>query len=268
MSEVYEKAGDTDAALRALDFVPASRPDKAKLGHRRFLVLEAAGRTEEALIELEAAYHIESRHGTELLAAIQRTALGVSSERWALLAADLFVRYGEPAKAHQTLEGWRDANPTSRQALRRLAKLATKEHDFSTAIDAYRRLSRAETGEARKSAALELAKVCDAAGRAGDALADLEAALADAPKDVELGDSVRKLYGLAGARRKQAGMVLDQAARTTESCARAALLLEVTELFIEERRGARHSTQPSRRGPRSAVRQSRLAFCAGSRFAR
>jgi tetratricopeptide (TPR) repeat protein len=235
LSELYQGAGNLDAALRAIDFVPASRSEKAELGHRRFLVLDAAGRTEDALLELEAAYHIDNRYGTELLEAIQRTALAASSERWSLAAADLFARHGEPARARQTVEGWLEANPTSRPALRHLAKLAAKERDFSTAIDAYKKLSRTETGEARKSAALELAKVCAAAGRAEDALADLETALADAPTDAELCDSVRKLYGLAGARRKQARMVVDQAARTTPSTARAALLLEATELFIGER---------------------------------
>jgi tetratricopeptide (TPR) repeat protein len=123
LSELHEKTGDREAALRALDFVPSSRQDKAQLGRRRFVLLEAAGRTEEALIELEAAYHVDTRHGTELLAAIERTALADSSERWALLAADLSVRYGEPEKARRTLERWLEKNPKSRAAMNRLAKL-------------------------------------------------------------------------------------------------------------------------------------------------
>jgi lipopolysaccharide biosynthesis regulator YciM len=123
LSELHEKAGDTKAALGAVDFVPASRAEKAELGRRRSALLEAAGRTEEALGELESAYRIDTRCGTELLAAIQRTKLTLSSERWMLLAADLFVRYGEPAKARQTLEAWLEANPTSRPALNRLARL-------------------------------------------------------------------------------------------------------------------------------------------------
>src|SRR4030095_1148795 len=84
--------------------------------------LEAAGQTEEALIELEAAYHIDTRHGTELLAAIERTTLAASSERWTLLAADLSVRYGEPDKARRTLTRWLETNPKSRPAMNRLAK--------------------------------------------------------------------------------------------------------------------------------------------------
>jgi tetratricopeptide (TPR) repeat protein len=123
LSELHQKAGDTQAALRAVDFVPASRAEKAELGRRRSVLLEAAGRTEEALAELESAYRVDTRFGTELLAAIQRTKLPLSSERWMLLAADLFVRYGEPAKARQTLEAWLEGNPTSRPALNRLARL-------------------------------------------------------------------------------------------------------------------------------------------------
>jgi tetratricopeptide (TPR) repeat protein len=124
LSELHQKAGNVERALRALDFVPASRQEKAQLARRRFLVLDAAGRTEEALAELEAAYHLDSRHGTELLAAIQRTTLAASSEPWALLAADLLVRYREPAKARQILERWLEANPKCRPAQVRLAKLA------------------------------------------------------------------------------------------------------------------------------------------------
>src|SRR5439155_18937656 len=52
-------------------------------------------------------------------------------------------------------------------ALRRLAKLAAKEQDFSAAIDAYQKLSRVETGDARKSVELELAKMYEAAGGGG-----------------------------------------------------------------------------------------------------
>src|SRR5262249_28431550 len=73
LAELHEKAGDPSAALRVLDFTPSSRQEKGELGHRRFLLLRAAGRTEEALAELEAAYHVDARHGTELLAAIECT---------------------------------------------------------------------------------------------------------------------------------------------------------------------------------------------------
>jgi tetratricopeptide (TPR) repeat protein len=123
LAELHEKAGDPKAALRALDFTPSSRQEKAQLGHRKFLLLREAGRIEEALAELEAAYHVDARHGTELLAAIEGTTLTASSEHWALLAADLSVRYGDAAKAKRTLAGWLEANPTSRPALRRLAQL-------------------------------------------------------------------------------------------------------------------------------------------------
>ncbi|HEX9295553.1 MAG TPA: tetratricopeptide repeat protein [Polyangiaceae bacterium] len=234
LSELYQKAGDTEAALRAIDFVPPSRSDKAQLGRRRFIVLEAAGRYEEALSELEAAYHIESRHGAELLAAINRTNMRLASERWAVLAADLFVRHGDAAKAHETLQEWLARSPDSRPALRRLGKLAAKEHDLGTAIDAYRRLAQLESGEARKSAALELAKLCDAAGRPGDALTDLEGALQDAPKNPELRDRVRKLYAQAGARLKEARMLLEQSALQSDSAARVELLLEAAELLTKE----------------------------------
>ena len=111
LSEVHQKAGNIDAALRALDFAVDSRAEKAQLGRKRFLLLEAAGRTEEALAELESAYHADARLGPELLAALQRTKLPSTSERWALLSADLLVRYGEPAKAHRTLASWLEANP-------------------------------------------------------------------------------------------------------------------------------------------------------------
>jgi tetratricopeptide (TPR) repeat protein len=127
LAELHEKAGDPEAALRVLDFTPSSRQEKAELAHRKFLLLRAAGRTEEALAELEAAYHVDARHGTELLAAIEGTTLAASSERWALLVADLSVRYGDPAKARRTLAGWLEANPTSGPALRRLAKIASND---------------------------------------------------------------------------------------------------------------------------------------------
>jgi len=158
----------------------------------------------------------------------------LASERWAVLAADLFVRHGDAAKAHETLQQWLERSPDSRPALRRLGKLAAKERDLSTAIDAYRRLAQLESGEARKSAALELAKLCDAAGRPADALEDLERALQDAPKNPELRDRVRKLYAQAGARLKEARMLLGQSSLQSDPAARVELLLEAAELFMKE----------------------------------
>jgi tetratricopeptide (TPR) repeat protein len=119
--------------------------------------------------------------------------------------------------------------------LRRLAKLAVKHNDLSTAIDAFRKLSRIETGAAKKAALLELVAACESKGRPAEAIADVEAALADASTDDDVRSAARKLYALVGARRKQARMLIDDASRQSDAVARAAVLLQASELFFSER---------------------------------
>ena len=126
LADARQKAGDIDAALRALDVAPASRTDKAEVAVRRSQVLEAAGRHEAAMTELDAAYHLDSRHGPALLAALERTNLGQSQERWLVTTADILSKQGVLTKARKLLQGWFDQHPESLPVLRRLARLASR----------------------------------------------------------------------------------------------------------------------------------------------
>jgi tetratricopeptide (TPR) repeat protein len=234
LADARQKAGDVEAALRALDVAPASRSDKADLAVRRSQVLEAAGRYEAAMTELEAAYHLDARHGPLVLAALERTNLGQSSERWLVTTADILSKQGALTKARKLLQGWFDRHPESLPVLRRLGRLASRERDLSTAIACYERLLPLETGEARRTAAVEFARICVRAGRPADAVGALEEALGAAPKSIELHAELRKLYAAMGARRKEAEMVLGQAVLGSDPRARVALLFEAAELFERE----------------------------------
>src|SRR5205814_1285950 len=104
LSEAQLKRGDFDAALAVLDISPAVRLDRAELARGRAVVLEAAGRNEEAASELEAAYRIDARHGAALLALLERTNLSMSSEQRVMSTAELLVKQGAGGRAVQVLD--------------------------------------------------------------------------------------------------------------------------------------------------------------------
>jgi tetratricopeptide (TPR) repeat protein len=169
----------------------------------------------------------------ELIAAIERTSVWRESERWALRGADLAGERGQRARARQWLEHWAGKHSDSAPVFSRLGRLASLDRDFPAAIEAFRRLARLERGAAQRSALLALARVCEAAGRPGEAISEVERVLAEGGETAELRRELGKLYAHAGARAKQARLLVEDA-RQAKAPVRGDLLLKAAELFATE----------------------------------
>lgn len=233
LAQAYREFGATERALSTLDAALLANAPEGEVRRERAIVLESMGRHDDALVELDEANTKMGGLDDELLAAIERTDAWLASERWAFKAADLAGERGQRARARQMLEHWTEKHPDSVALFSRLGRLASLDRDFPVAIDAFRRLARLERGPAQRSAVLALARVCEAAGRPGDAVAEVERALAEGADTAELRRELAKLYAQSGAKAKQARLVLDEAAHANTP-ARADLLLKAAELFAAE----------------------------------
>jgi predicted Zn-dependent protease len=234
LAEAHRHAGSPENALFALDAALAVGASRAAMRRERALVLESTGRADEALAELEAAQLAEGGPADELLSAIERTGVHRESERWALKAADLCAEGGQRARAREFLAPWIERSAESTAVLSRVAKLAAFDRDYALAFEAFQKLSRLEQGPARRNSVINLARVADAAGKADEAIREVEAAIAEGLDAPELRRELGKLYGRAGDRVKQARLLLDEA-RQAKAGAQADLYLKAAELFAQER---------------------------------
>ncbi|MFZ5895984.1 MAG: tetratricopeptide repeat protein [Myxococcota bacterium] len=233
LAEALQKSGDSERALLALDAAAAAGANDAAVRRERAGILEGLGRADEALSELEAALQSEGGSSEELLAAIERTRVFETSERWALRASDISAEAGQRQRARALIEPWLNRHADSVPLLSRLAKLATAERDFDAAIEAYKKLCKLEQGTARRTAALGLARVAESAGRPEVAVAEVESALADGLDSVELRRELGRLYARTGDRLKQARMLLEEA-RSAKASAQADLFAKAADLFAAE----------------------------------
>jgi tetratricopeptide (TPR) repeat protein len=233
LAEALQKSGDSERALLALDAAAAAGAKDVAVRRERARILEGLGRADEALAELETALHVEGGSSEELLAAIERTRVFESSERWALRASDISAENGQRQRARALIEPWLNRHADSVPLLSRVAKLATLERDFDAAIEAYKKLCKLEQGTARRSAALGLARVAESAGRPDAAVAEVESAIADGLDSVELRRELGRLYARTGDRLKQARMLFEDA-RAAKGNAQADLLTKAAELFAAE----------------------------------
>jgi tetratricopeptide (TPR) repeat protein len=233
LAEALQKSGDSERALLALDAAAAAGAKDVAVRRERARILEGLGRADEALAELETALHVEGGSSEELLAAIERTRVFESSERWALRASDISAENGQRQRARALIEPWLNRHADSVPLLSRVAKLATLERDFDAAIEAYKKLCKLEQGTARRSAALGLARVAESAGRPDAAVAEVESTIADGLDSVELRRELGRLYARTGDRLKQARMLFEDA-RAAKGNAQADLLTKAAELFAAE----------------------------------
>jgi tetratricopeptide (TPR) repeat protein len=153
-----------------------------------------------------------------------------TSERWALRAADLCAEAGQRPRARAFLQPWAERNPDSVPVLTRVGRLATLDRDFPTALAVYKKLCGLEQGSARRNAVLAYARVAENAGRAEEAVAEVEAALAEGLDSVELRRELGKLYARTGDRLKQ-GRVLLEEARTAKPAQQLDLFGKAAELL-------------------------------------
>ncbi|MGC4091828.1 MAG: tetratricopeptide repeat protein [Polyangiaceae bacterium] len=233
LAESLQRSGDPDRALLSLDAAAAAGGSDVAVRRERARILESLDRADEALTELEAALQAEGGGNEELLAAIERTGVFESSERWALRASDISAEAGNRARARALLEPWLDRHSDSVPLLTRMAKLASGDRDFDAAIEAYRKLCRLEQGTARRTAVLGLARMAESAGRPEAAVAEVESAMAEGLDSVELRRELGRLYARTGDRLKQARMLLDEA-RSAKGAAQLDTYAKAAELFAGE----------------------------------
>jgi tetratricopeptide (TPR) repeat protein len=233
LADAFSRAKEPERALSALEAALGAGAPEAAVRRERARILESLGRADDALGELDAAISAEGGAPNELLAAIERTNAFEASERWALRAADLFAESGQRAKARQILEPWLARLPENAALLTRVGRWANIDKDYSTALSAYRTLCRVEHGSAKRSAVLALARVAESAGRAEEAVAEVEAALAEGLESAELRRELGRLYARTGARLKQ-GRILLEEARAAKAGAQLELFSKAAELLAAE----------------------------------
>ena len=234
--EAYRKSGAHEAALDVVGRALERAPSDANLRFERSRLLSAVGRHVEALTELETAHQKSGRYARELVSALESAIErgDGNGEAHTIRLVDVLEKLGQTTEARNHLSRLLKNHPKNRDALRRLAWLASSEGRWEEASAAYRRLIPLEEGEALVSAAMNLADACERSDRLTDARGGLERALQIAPTHQALRTRLRALYEASGAHRDLARLYLDEAASETKVSARAALLLQAAELLLQK----------------------------------
>jgi golgin subfamily B member 1 len=237
--EAFDKAGVYDEALAMVDGALAQTPGDAALYFERSRLNEGAGRAAEALADLQTAHVKSGDYVRPLIAALERAIAQPGSADVAastIQLVDLLEGTGQTGQARHHLGQLLKAQPKHRDALRRLAWLASAEGRWEEASAAYRRLIPLEEGDALVSAAMNLADACERSDRLADARGGLERALQVAPGNADLRRRLRELYQATGAHRELAHFLLEEATQEGKVSARAALLLQAADLLLEKNR--------------------------------
>ncbi len=233
LADALSRAKLPERALQALEAALAAGATEAAVRRERARILEQVGRAEEALSELDAAVALGAGAAAELLEAIERSGAPSRSERWALRASDLLAESGQRARARKVLEPWAERQPSSSAVLTRIGRWATLDKDYPAALAAYRALCRVEHGSARRNAVLSFARVAEAAGRADEAVSEVETALAEGLESAELRRELGRLYARTGARLKQGRSLLEEA-KLAKPSAQFELFSKAAELLAAE----------------------------------
>jgi tetratricopeptide (TPR) repeat protein len=232
LARAHRKAGAIDPALRALDWEPRTKRDEAAFHQERHHIHEAAGRFDDAVRELDAASRIEPSLASELITALEGNPHTPSSEEWSLRLARLLIEAGALERARRALDDAIDQIPDSLSLATLALKLAKSDSDWSSAVSLSQRIVALATGPARVAAALELAKLAQAAESPRQAIGALEQVVAEDP---DAGAAVRAslcaLYAASGDRKKQAALTVERASLETDVDTRIALLTESVELY-------------------------------------
>lgn len=234
--EACRACGDYETALDIVSAALGETPNDAELYFERSKLLDATSRHEEALMDLETAHTAGGGYTGELIVALERAIARGDDDQVAehtIRLADVVEKLGQTDVAHTYLADLLKMRPKHRDALRRLARLASAAEKWEEASSAYRRLIPLEEGEALVSAAMNLAEACERDGRLSDARSGLERALQVAPDNAELRQRLRGLYQATGANRELAQLLLDEAAAEAKVQARIGLLLAAAELLLE-----------------------------------
>lgn len=235
-AEAYERAGDLESAMEMVGVALGSNGGDADLFMERARLLAEAGRADDALSDIEAACAAGANRTPELIsaleAAIERSS-GETRVRHALRLVDLLEELGETTSARDQLARLLKHEPKHKDALRRLASLASAEARWDEAAATYRRLIALEEGPGLVDAAMNLADACEHSGHIVDARGGLERALETMPGSAELRGRLRQLYEATGARRELAQLLLVEGRAEPEVSARTNLLIRAAEILLE-----------------------------------
>ena len=172
----------------------------------------------------------------QLVVALEQTAAGAGPEtarNMKLRLAQIFAEMGDQERASEQLADLVKEVPQDRAALRQLAELAANAQDWDSAANVYRELIELEEGAALVNTALDLWRVCERAGRLGDALGGLERALEIAPGNEELRLHIAQAYEANGDHRQLAAMLEADAARASAVDDQLELMLRAGALYLE-----------------------------------
>lgn len=238
---VSAHARAVEAIGRALT-VDASDP---WLYRARASLYEELGRDQAALLDLEQAYEKSGgAYAQELVVALSRAtvacaARGTTEARATerglrLRLAEVLTGAGEVERARAELTELTRTDGRDRGALRALAVLEEAASRWDAASAMYRRLLALEDGEALVETALRLADACAKGDRLGDARAALERAKRVAPESAAVRERLRAVYNVTGAGRELAGLILEDAARSSDVAGRFAHLVHAGRLLLAE----------------------------------
>jgi tetratricopeptide (TPR) repeat protein len=237
--DAYGAMGEHEKAIDAISRVLTIHPDDPWLYRSRAALHEALGQGELVVADLQEAYDKSGGgYAGELVVALEQAvaqAAGRSSERpLRLRLAELLGKSGEVERARAELTELTRTDGKDRAALRALAALEDAQQSWEAAAAVYRRLLPLEEGEGLVDIALRLSLVCDQTGRPGDARAALERALRASPDHPELRERLRAVYNMTGAVHELAGMILEDAAASTDPATRFTHLLHAGRLLLDD----------------------------------
>jgi tetratricopeptide (TPR) repeat protein len=234
--ETYRNLGELEPAIAAVSTALERAPGLAPLYRERAVLLEATGRSGEAIADFGRAYEIGGvAHLQDFVNALEREAAhGASGGDRAvrLRLAELLLKTGLVDQARVHLEELLEQNPYDTDALAALADIEYQASRWEPASAFLKRLVIQLEGDAVVEVAVRLADACERDGRPGDAADGIERALSFAPGNAALRARLRAIYEQSGGGVQLGLLILDEAAQENDIAARFALLMRAADLFL------------------------------------
>lgn len=260
LTDAYDTMGEHARAAKAISLAIEASPEDAWLYRSRALHIEALGKHQEALADLERAYAMsDGGYASELAELLERSlsrasehaesdweapsGMDASQRALRIRLAEVLLKAGETDRARGHLGEILGSDPKDRAALRMFAAIEEAQKRWDDAASIYGRLLVLEEGEGLVEAALKLASVSEQAGRLSDARPGLERALQSAPGHAELRSRLRAIYTAEGAGRELAALLLEDAAAEADPAARAQLFLQAGRHLLGAPDGAAQAVE-------------------------